>query len=59
MAQPWRGNVRELEHVLLNVWAMTDENELDAAAVTTPFQPERVGDPAGIAGATPPRGSRK
>jgi serine/threonine-protein kinase PknK len=28
MAQPWRGNVRELEHVLLNVWVMTDEEEL-------------------------------
>jgi transcriptional regulator with GAF, ATPase, and Fis domain/tetratricopeptide (TPR) repeat protein/predicted Ser/Thr protein kinase len=30
MAQPWRGNVRELEHVLLNVWVMSDEEELDA-----------------------------
>lgn len=28
MAQSWRGNVRELEHVLLNVWVMTDEEEL-------------------------------
>jgi DNA-binding NtrC family response regulator len=28
MAQPWRGNVRELEHVLLNVWVMSDVEEL-------------------------------
>jgi transcriptional regulator with GAF, ATPase, and Fis domain/predicted Ser/Thr protein kinase len=28
MDQPWRGNVRELEHVLLNVWVMSDEEEL-------------------------------
>ncbi len=28
MAQPWRGNVRELEHVLLNVWVMSDADEL-------------------------------
>jgi len=28
MAQPWRGNVRELEHVLLNVWVMSDAEEL-------------------------------
>ncbi|MGC4066313.1 MAG: helix-turn-helix domain-containing protein [Polyangiaceae bacterium] len=31
MAQPWRGNVRELEHVLLNVWVMSDAEELDCA----------------------------
>lgn len=30
MAQPWRGNVRELEHVLLNVWVMSDAEELGA-----------------------------
>jgi serine/threonine-protein kinase PknK len=30
MAQPWRGNVRELEHVLLNVWVMSDAEELTA-----------------------------
>jgi serine/threonine-protein kinase PknK len=30
MAQPWRGNVRELEHVLLNVWVMSDAEELSA-----------------------------
>jgi serine/threonine-protein kinase PknK len=29
MAQPWRGNVRELEHMLLNAWVLTDEDELD------------------------------
>lgn len=28
MAQPWRGNVRELEHVLLNAWIMSDADEL-------------------------------
>ena len=28
MAQPWRGNIRELEHVLLNAWIMSDADEL-------------------------------
>jgi len=28
MSQPWRGNVRELEHVLLNAWIMSDGEEL-------------------------------
>ncbi len=28
MAQPWRGNVRQLEHVLLNAWIMSDADEL-------------------------------
>jgi transcriptional regulator with GAF, ATPase, and Fis domain/Tfp pilus assembly protein PilF len=45
MAQPWRGNVRELEHVLLNVWVMSDAEELDCAdfdfvlGQRTPSQP--------------------
>jgi transcriptional regulator with GAF, ATPase, and Fis domain/serine/threonine protein kinase len=29
MGQPWRGNVRELEHVLLNAWIMSDADELN------------------------------
>ncbi len=28
MAQTWRGNIRELEHVLLNAWIMSDADEL-------------------------------
>jgi DNA-binding NtrC family response regulator len=28
MAQPWRGNVRELEHALLNAWILSDADEL-------------------------------
>jgi len=28
MGQPWRGNIRELEHVLLNAWIMSDGEEL-------------------------------
>jgi len=28
MGQPWRGNIRELEHVLLNAWIMSDDEEL-------------------------------
>lgn len=30
MAQPWRGNIRELEHVLLNAWIMSDADEIQA-----------------------------
>ncbi len=28
MSQSWRGNIRELEHVLLNAWIMSDSDEL-------------------------------
>ncbi len=28
MSQAWRGNIRELEHVLLNAWIMSDSDEL-------------------------------
>jgi transcriptional regulator with GAF, ATPase, and Fis domain/serine/threonine protein kinase len=28
MAQPWRGNIRELEHALLNAWILSDADEL-------------------------------
>lgn len=50
MAQPWRGNVRELEHVLLNVWVMSDVEELDVddfevvlarSATSLPVEPRR------------------
>jgi transcriptional regulator with GAF, ATPase, and Fis domain/serine/threonine protein kinase/Tfp pilus assembly protein PilF len=29
VGQPWRGNIRELEHVLLNAWIMSDADELN------------------------------
>ena len=29
MVQPWRGNVRELEHALLNAWILSDNEELE------------------------------
>jgi transcriptional regulator with GAF, ATPase, and Fis domain/tetratricopeptide (TPR) repeat protein/predicted Ser/Thr protein kinase len=56
MDQPWRGNVRELEHVLLNVWVMSDEDELDipdfelALGQGSPSEPPRRSS-------TPPRPS--
>ncbi len=28
MAQPWRGNVRELENILLNAWVLSDDDDL-------------------------------
>ncbi|HEY5958398.1 MAG TPA: sigma-54-dependent Fis family transcriptional regulator, partial [Polyangiaceae bacterium] len=54
MAQPWRGNVREFEHVLLNVWVMADTEELVAEDFevalgrVTPTQERRSNRPSGI-----------
>jgi serine/threonine-protein kinase PknK len=56
--QPWRGNVRELEHVLLNVWVMSDAEELTAedfevvlgragSAVSEARRPSSSPDPGG------------
>jgi DNA-binding NtrC family response regulator len=33
---PWPGNVRQLEHVLLNAWVMSDEPELDDVDLDLP-----------------------
>jgi serine/threonine-protein kinase PknK len=32
----WPGNVRQLEHVLLNAWLMSDQTELDATDIELP-----------------------
>ena len=49
MAQPWRGNVRELEHVLLNAWIMSDADELGPEAfelpvLASPYRTIELGD---------------
>ncbi len=33
---PWPGNVRQLEHVLLNAWVLSEEPEIDAADIDLP-----------------------
>jgi serine/threonine-protein kinase PknK len=35
----WPGNVRQLEHVLLNAWVMSDQAEIDAEDLDLPDQP--------------------
>ncbi len=49
MAQPWRGNVRELEHVLLNAWIMSDADELgpkdfELPVAANPYREPRLDD---------------
>jgi DNA-binding NtrC family response regulator len=36
MAFDWPGNVRQLEHVLLNAWVLSDESELEAEDIDLP-----------------------
>ncbi len=36
MAYEWPGNVRQLEHVLLNAWVLSDQPELDAGDFSLP-----------------------
>lgn len=48
MAQPWRGNVRELEHVLLNAWIMSDADELgpedfELPVLASPYREPKLG----------------
>jgi DNA-binding NtrC family response regulator len=35
-AYHWPGNVRQLEHVLLNAWVLSDQSEVDAADLELP-----------------------
>jgi len=55
MSQPWRGNIRELEHVLLNAWIMSDSDELgpkdfELPVAASPYRAPQVStDQEGIA----------
>jgi serine/threonine-protein kinase PknK len=40
-AQPWPGNVRQLEHVLLNAWLMSEAPEITADDFELPSAPRR------------------
>jgi DNA-binding NtrC family response regulator len=40
-ALPWPGNVRQLEHVLLSTWLMTEGGEIDADDLELPAIPSR------------------
>jgi len=42
-AFPWPGNVRQLEHVLLSAWLMSDRSELLAEDIELPSQVARSG----------------
>jgi DNA-binding NtrC family response regulator len=48
--QPWPGNVRQLEHVLLNAWVLSDQAEVDVEDLELPGLPAadraRASDPA-------------
>jgi DNA-binding NtrC family response regulator len=52
----WPGNVRQLEHVLLNAWVMSEDEELeprdfDLPGVRAPGGPEQRSAPSGTASA--------
>jgi serine/threonine-protein kinase PknK len=51
-AYPWPGNVRQLEHVLLSAWLMSDKSEIAAEDVELPA-PIHVG-PLSVPGARAP-----
>jgi DNA-binding NtrC family response regulator len=42
-ALPWPGNVRQLEHVLLSAWLMSEGNEIGADDIDLPAAPVRGG----------------
>jgi len=57
---PWPGNVRQLEHVLLSAWLMTDANEIGADDLQLPSfgpRPSAASDARGRT-ATPPATGR-
>ncbi len=43
-AQPWPGNVRQLEHVLLNAWLMSEGGEIGADDLELPTTVARGGE---------------
>jgi transcriptional regulator with GAF, ATPase, and Fis domain len=53
-AYPWPGNVRQLEHVLLSAWLMSEKSDIPAADVELPSPLTRATSPAaaGSMGAT-------
>lgn len=61
MGYHWPGNVRQLEHVLLNAWVLTDRPELEnedfelpRQAVSEPPPPKPVPAEPSIAAVSPP-----
>jgi transcriptional regulator with GAF, ATPase, and Fis domain/tetratricopeptide (TPR) repeat protein len=51
---PWPGNVRQLEHVLLNAWILSESAELDADAFDLPPPSRLTPEPSAPASATRP-----
>ncbi|MGH7270869.1 MAG: sigma-54 interaction domain-containing protein, partial [Polyangiaceae bacterium] len=61
-ALPWPGNVRQLEHVLLNAWLMAEGSEIGLGDLDLPSPPPRARGAAGSdssdpKGAVPPSAS--
>lgn len=56
-AYDWPGNVRQLEHTLLNAWLLADGDEIDAADLDLPAGPSAV--PARAAPRSPDPRSRE
>ncbi|HEU4408296.1 MAG TPA: sigma 54-interacting transcriptional regulator [Polyangiaceae bacterium] len=50
---PWPGNVRQLEHVLLNAWVLSESAELDRDAFDLPPPSRLTPDPASAAPSQP------
>ena len=48
MSYPWPGNVRQLEHALMNAWVMCDSEAIDVQDLTLePVSPRRCAEPTG------------
>jgi serine/threonine-protein kinase PknK len=60
-AYSWPGNVRQLEHVLLNAWLMSEGDEIEEDDITLPEPTPRVSAPAATvtAAAAPSRGGAR
>jgi DNA-binding NtrC family response regulator len=61
-AQPWPGNVRQLEHVLLNAWLMSEGGEIGPDDLELPSaapRPSRPGDARPRRPSVPPRAESK
>jgi transcriptional regulator with GAF, ATPase, and Fis domain len=59
-AYPWPGNVRQLEHVLLSAWLMTESSEISAEDLELPAlatRPSTPGEPRGKS-AAPGKGAQ-
>jgi DNA-binding NtrC family response regulator len=57
-AYPWPGNVRQLEHVLLSAWLMSEKNDIPAVDIELPAPHARASSLPSVVPAPPPHDPR-